>query len=63
MQALTDVLHTSEKSWIYEAFQNAIDREGKLRYNNSIHINNVFTARFLKNIGFEWGIIDLNSRL
>ena len=58
IQALTKILHTFGKEWIYEAFQDIIDSDGKIRYDGPIHVKNDFTTQFLNRIGFEWGEID-----
>ena len=44
--------------YIYEAFQNDMDEDGKLIYDSNIHILNDFTVNFLKKIGFEWDKTD-----
>lgn len=43
---------------IYEAFLNDMDDEGRLMYDSNININNEFTLWFLKQVGFEWPVID-----
>lgn len=46
-------------AYIYEAFQNDMDEDGRLVYDSNIHIRNDFTVWFMKQLGFEWEIIDL----
>lgn len=48
----------SEQSYIYEAFVNDLDENGKLAYDSNIHIQNDFTCDYLKKLGFEWTDID-----
>lgn len=47
-----------QKKYIFEAFQNDMDENGKLIYDTNINIENEFTLWFLKRVGFEWGEID-----
>ena len=58
IQALTRMLDEPGKEWIYEAFQNDMDHDGRLMYGQNHHIINEFTNRFLQEIGFEWPMID-----
>ena len=51
---------TDGKEYIYEAFQNDLDENGKLDYDSNIHIKNDFTVWFLKQVGFEWAQIDMD---
>ena len=46
--------------YIYEAFQNDMDENGKLVYDSNIHILNDFTIWFMKKLGFEWAEIDFD---
>ncbi len=46
------------KSYIYEAFLNDMDKYGKLKFETNIHIKNDFTLSYLKQLGFEWTKID-----
>lgn len=48
----------TDTEYIYEAFQNDLDSEGKLMYDSNIHIENDFTAWFMKKLGFEWERVD-----
>ena len=47
-----------DKSYIYEAFVNDMDGEGNINYETNIYIQNDFTIRYLKQLGFEWTKID-----
>jgi hypothetical protein len=49
---------SSEQSYVYEAFMNDLDDDGKLAYDSNIHIQNDFTLSYLKQLGFEWSEID-----
>lgn len=49
---------SNNKSYIYEAFINDMDENGKLIYETNIHIQNDFTISYLKQLGFEWSKID-----
>lgn len=40
--------------YIYQAFQNDMNEEGKLVYDSNIRIINDFTIWFMKKTGFEW---------
>ncbi len=57
-EVLEETLNTPETKHIYEAFLNDMDDEGRLMYDSNININNEFTLWFLKQIGFEWPVID-----
>lgn len=45
-------------AYIYEAFQNDMDEDGKLVYDSNIHIRNDFTVWFMRKVGFHWAKID-----
>ncbi len=47
-----------DQSYIYEAFVNDMDQEGNINYETNIFIQNDFTIRYLKQLGFEWTKID-----
>lgn len=51
---LEQYARSEHTEYIYEAFQNDMDRAGKLQYDSNIHIVNDFTVEFLRRIGFEW---------
>ena len=51
---LIKVTRDQGKKYIYEALQNDLDENGKLSFNNNIHVKNDFTAAFMKTLGFEW---------
>ena len=44
--------------YLYEALQNDLDSDGRLNYDNKIHVSNAFTVWFMKCLGFEWREID-----
>ena len=44
--------------YIFEAFQNDMDEDGRLIYDSNIHIENSFTLWFLEQIGFKWNETD-----
>lgn len=45
--------------YIYEAFQNDMDIQGRLIYDSNIHVVNDFTVWFLKKTGFRWSETDM----
>lgn len=47
-----------KQAYIYEAFINDLDRDGKLVYDSNIHIENAFTLEYLRCFGFSWTEID-----
>ena len=49
---------SQNKAYIYEAFMNDMDQEGRLNYETNIHIKNDFTLSYLKQLGFAWTKID-----
>lgn len=49
---------SQNKAYIYEAFMNDMDQEGRLNYETNIHIKNDFTLSYLKQLGFTWTKID-----
>ena len=48
----------SKTEYIYEAFQNDMDENGRLVYDSNIRIKNDFTDWFMRKLGFEWAHID-----
>ena len=48
----------SQQSYVYEALSNDLDEEDRLQYDTHIHIEDGFTVRYLKMLGFEWPEID-----
>lgn len=58
-QALRRTIRNRVTEYIFEAFQNDMDDQGRLLYDSNIHIENDFTVWFLKKLGFEWNEIDL----
>lgn len=48
----------SKQSYIYEAFVNDLDEDGKLAYDSNTRIHNDFTYDYLKKLGFDWTDID-----
>ncbi len=59
----TDALRATAKQTgmehIFETFINDMDENDTLNYDSNIRIENNFTVRYLKNLGFEWKNIDL----
>lgn len=53
-ETLQKIAKDNNTEYIYEAFQNDMDKDGKLVYDSNIHIMNDFTVNFLKKVGFEW---------
>lgn len=49
----------TEDKYIYEAFQNDLDKNGSLNYESNIHILNDFTMWFMEKLHFEWKEIDI----
>ena len=58
-RALRETIRDRVTEYIFEAFQNDMDAQGRLLYDSNIHIENDFTVWFLKRLGFEWNEIDL----
>lgn len=54
----SEVLRHNEH--ILENLINDLDENNRLNYNSNIHINNDFTVRYLRTLGFEWSDIDIN---
>lgn len=44
--------------YIFEAFQNDMDEQGRLVFHENVQIDNEFTQWFLKKAGFEWNETD-----
>ncbi len=57
-RTLQHLAKDANTEYIYEAFQNDMDENGKLVYDSNIHILNDFTIWFMKKLGFEWAEID-----
>ncbi|MBP3569183.1 MAG: amino acid adenylation domain-containing protein [Lachnospiraceae bacterium] len=58
-QALQQTIKSTGEEYIFEAFQNDMDEQGRLVYDSNIRIRNEFTDWFLKKLGFEWNETDL----
>ena len=58
-RALQETIKQSNTEYIFEAFQNDMDEQGRLVYDSNIRIENDFTLWFLKNVGFEWNETDM----
>ena len=54
--ALQETMNTE---YIFEAFQNDMDEQGRLVYDSNIRIENKFTLWFLRKVGFEWNETDI----
>lgn len=55
---LQKTIKDSNTEYIYEAFQNDMDEQGKLLYDSNIRIENEFTLWFMNRVGFEWNETD-----
>lgn len=51
---LQKIAKDTNTEYIYEAFQNDMDENGRLVYDSNIKLLNDFTVDFLKKVGFEW---------
>ena len=58
-RALQATIKQSDTEYIFEAFQNDMDEQGRLVYDSNIRIENDFTLWFLKKVGFEWNETDM----
>lgn len=58
-EALQKTIKNTGTEYIYEAFQNDMDEQGRLVYDSNIRIENDFTLWFLKKVGFEWNETDM----
>ncbi|MBO5245698.1 MAG: SDR family oxidoreductase, partial [Eubacterium sp.] len=58
-KALQQTIKSSGTEYIFEAFQNDMDEQGRLVYDSNIHIMNDFTVWFLKKVCFEWNETDM----
>ena len=58
-RALQETIKERNTEYIFEAFQNDMDEQGRLVYDSNIRIKNDFTLWFLKNVGFEWNETDM----
>ena len=53
-EELQKTIKNPKAEYIYKAFQNDMDEQGKLVYDSNIRILNDFTVWFMKKTGFEW---------
>ena len=58
--ALRETMEQSGMKHIFEAFINDMDVNDQLNYDSKIRIENVFTAQYLRRLGFEWSDIDFD---
>lgn len=58
--ALRKTMEQSGMKHIFEAFISDLDVNDRLNYDSNIRIENNFTARYLKSLGFEWSNIDFD---
>ena len=58
-QALRKTIRDRVTEYIFEAFENDMDEQGRLLYDSNIHIQNDFTVWFLNKLGFEWNETDM----
>lgn len=57
--ALRATVRDRVTEYIFEAFQNDMDGQGRLVYDSNIHIENDFTVWFLRKLGLEWNEINM----
>ena len=57
-RALRGTVRDRVTEYIFEAFQNDMDGQGRLLYDSNIRIDNDFTVWFLNKLGFAWNEID-----
>lgn len=53
-ETMQEIAKEPNMKYIFEAFQNDMDEDGKLIYDSNISLVNDFTVDFLKRVGFEW---------
>lgn len=53
-ETMQKIAKDTNMEYIFEAFQNDMDEDGKLVYDSNISLVNDFTVDFLKRVGFEW---------
>lgn len=58
-RALRGTVRDRVTEYIFEAFQNDMDGQGRLLYDSNIRIDNDFTVWFLNKLGFAWNEIDM----
>ncbi|MGN0178905.1 MAG: amino acid adenylation domain-containing protein, partial [Monoglobaceae bacterium] len=58
-QILRQTAKQADTEHIFETFINDIDENDMLNYDSNIRIENDFTVRYLKQLGFEWHDIDI----
>lgn len=57
-EELRRTLKRTGTEYIYEAFQNDMDGQGRLVYDSNIRIRNEFTVWFMEQVGFSWNETD-----
>ena len=57
-EELRRTLKRTGTEYIYEAFQNDMDGQGRLVYDSNIRIRNEFTVWFMERVGFYWNETD-----
>lgn len=58
-KALQQTIQNDGTEYIFEAFQNDMDEQGRLVYDSNIRIFNDFTMWFMEKLGFAWNEIDV----
>ena len=58
-EALQQTIQNDGTEYIFEAFQNDMDEQGRLVYDSNIRIFNDFTMWFMEKLGFAWNEIDV----
>ena len=56
---LREVAKQTNTEYIFEIFINDMDENEHLNYNSNIHIENAFTVKYLRTLGFEWPEIEI----
>ncbi len=57
-EELQKTMKNRKTEYIFEAFQNDMDEQGRLVFHENVQIDNEFTQWFLKKAGFEWNETD-----
>lgn len=57
--ALEQTMQDAKTEYIFKAFQNDMDEQGRLVYPDNNRIVNKFTVWFLRKVGFQWNEIDM----
>ncbi len=58
-KALRKTIEQNGQEYIFETFINDMDADDHLNYDSNIRIENAFTTKYLKQLGFEWSDIGI----